>query len=333
MSTQVRDPFLAVTINGTGATHYRVAHENLSTATYTRLPDPQEDGTFLVAHTLPNTPGNYTVSAQLKNSLHASTVASEQVILLSDIVETVSTLRNKLRIAQIYGNTVVPDLMPDAIKCFYCWMSLYNNGTTPIDLSTVKLWTRYENCTSVLDGATGTYINTPTGVLSDWTAITLSGTIQPGKYFLIQGKRPATILNEGTITPAIDFTTFAPDLDLTSSLFISSKFQNVFLSDATLTSVPSDIFASGALTTGFIDLWGATSQDAKSTPPEMYQNPQAIVSYMVNSSKSQVRTIINPTIEALANSTDYSSTSIKSATPTTILTSIARPRNSAYVSA
>ena len=65
----------------------------------------------------------------------------------------------------------------------------------------------------------------------------------------------------------------------------------------------------------------------------MYQNPQAIVSYMVNSSKSQVRTIINPTIEALANSTDYSSTSIKSATPTTILTSIARPRNSAYVSA
>ena len=62
MSTQVRDPFLAVTIDETGATHYRVAHENLSSAIYTRLPDPQEDGKYLVSYTLPNTPSTYSVS-------------------------------------------------------------------------------------------------------------------------------------------------------------------------------------------------------------------------------------------------------------------------------
>lgn len=331
MSTQVRDPFLAVTIDETGATHYRVAHENLTSATYTRLPDPQEDGKYLVAYTLPNTPATYSVQVQVKNSLHESTVASESVVLLSDLVAGVSTLHDKLRIAQIFGNNVTPDTIPDGVNCFYCWLSLYNNGTTPINLSTVKLWTRYENCTSVLDEVSGTYTNTQTGVLSDWAAITLSGTIQPGKYFLIQGKRPATITGESTTTPAINFTTFVPDLDLSSSMFISSKFQNIFLSDATVTTIPSDIFAHGALIPGFIDLWGSTAQDATSTPPEIYQNPQSIVNYMVNGSKSQARYINNPTIPALDNSLDYTSLSIKKLTTTTILTSLARPRNSAYV--
>lgn len=331
MSTQVRDPFLAVTINGNGATHYRVAHENLSTATYTRLPDPQEDGTFLVAHTLPNTPGNYTVSAQLKNSLHESTVVSEPVILLSDIVSDVSALRNKLRIAQSYGCNAAPTTYADGLKCLYCWISLYNNSDTAIDLSTVKLWTRYGDATSVYDNVGLVWNTTPTGTSSEWISITLSGTIQPNKYFLIRGDKSANIVAEETLTPCITFEsgTQVPDLVL-PGLFISSKMANIYLTDSTVTSITGDPFASGALTTGFIDLYGATSFEAG---VEEYSTPSYIVEYYVGNSKAKVKTLINPIIEALNNLTDYAATSIKSLTATTILTSVANPRNSTYVSA
>lgn len=329
MSTQVRDPFLAVTINGTGSTHYRVAHQDLNTAAYTRLPEPQEDGTFLVPYTLPNIPSSYNVSVQLKNSLHESNVLTEPIILLSDVVSTVSTLKDKLRIAQSYGPNAAPATWADGLKCFYSWISLYNNSDTPIDLSTVALWTRYGNATSVYDDVALSYTTTPDGTKSDWTKVTLSGTIQPHKYFLIQGKKAANIVAEETLVPAITFDVFVPDLVLTDTLFVSSKYNNLYLADASLVAPPADIFASGACSTGFIDLYGTTAFEAG---VEEYPIPECIVGYTVNNSKSQVKTIINPTIGALDNATDYTSTSIKSLTAVTIQASIAKPRNSTYVS-
>lgn len=333
MAVTVKDPFLNVTINSTGATHYRVnTSQVMDGIDYVRLPTPEVNGSFIVPYNLPNVPGSYNVSVQLKNSLHESAVLSSSIILLGDVIETVSVHHNKLRIAQLYGNNVTPDTIPDGIKCIYCWMSLYNAGTEAIDLSTVAVWTRYENCTSTLDSVTGTYVNVPTGVKSAWVKVPLSGTIQPGKYFLIKGKRPTTIVLEETLVPCIDFTTFVPDLDLSASLFISSKMQNVILVDSSVTEIPADPYANGVCTTGFIDLFGSTNVETDGS--ETYSNPTAyIINYSTKSSKQQVRTIVNPTIEAADNSLDYTATSIKSITTTTILTSLAKPRNSTYAPA
>ena len=327
MSTQVRDPFLAVTIDGTGATHYRVAHENLSGATYTRLPEPSQDGKYIVPYNLPNIPASYNVSVQIKNSLHESTVASEPVVLLSDLASDVSLLKDKLRIAQSYGATAAPNAYADSLKCLYSWVSLYNNSNSPINLSTVAIWTRYCNATSTYDSAASIWNTVPDGTTSVWTKNQLSGTIQPGKYFLIQGAKVINIVSEETLTPCITFDTFVPDLVL-PSLFVSSKMANIYLSDATLQSVTGDPFASGACSTGFIDLYGATNIEVGI---EEYPAPYSIVNHIVKNSKQQVKTLINPTIGALDNSIDYSSTSIKSLTPVTIQASVAKPRNSTYV--
>ena len=328
MSTQVRDPFLAVTIDGSGSTHYRVAHQDLNTAVYTRLPEPQEDGTFLVPYTLPNIPASYNVSVQLKNSIHESTVVTEPVILLSDLVSDVSTLKDKLRIAQVYGANAAPTTFADGLKCLYSWVSLYNSSNAPIDLSKVAIWTRYGNATSTYNDIALSYNTVPDGTTSDWTKIQLSGTIQPGKYFLIQGAKVANIVAEETLTPCITFDVFVPDLVL-PDLFISSKMQNVYLSDATLQSITGDPFASGACSTGFIDLYGCTNIEVGT---EEYPAPYSILNYIIKNSKQQVKTIVNPTIGALDNATDYTSTSIKSLTAVTIQASIAKPRNSTYVS-
>ena len=327
MSTQVRDPFLAVTIDGTGATHYRVAHENLSGATYTRLPEPSEDGKYIVPYNLPNTPASYNVSVQIKNSLHESAVVSEPVVLLSDLASDISPLKDKLRIAQSYGATAAPNAYADGLKCLYSWVSLYNNSNAPINLSTVAIWTRYGNATSTYDDVALAWNTVPDGTTSEWTKTVLSGTIQPGKYFLIQGAKVANIVAEETLTPCITFDVFVPDLVL-PSLFVSSKMTNIYLSDATLQSITGDPFASGACSTGFIDLYGCTNIE---TGTEVYPTPYSIVNYIIKNSKQQVKTLINPTTGALDNSTDYSSTSIKSLTPVTIQASVAKPRNSTYV--
>jgi len=140
MATQVRDNILAVTINGTGSTHYRIAHDaNITTTEYSTLPLENPANTFLVRHDLPTTPGNYTLSVQLKNSLHESSVLTSDVSLLSNINANVSTLRNKLRIAQSFGPNADPDTYCDDIHCFYGFISLYNNSATDIDLSNVAV--------------------------------------------------------------------------------------------------------------------------------------------------------------------------------------------------
>lgn len=327
MSTQVRDPFLAVTIDGTGATHYRVAHENLSGVTYTRLPEPSEDGKYAVPYNLPNIPASYNVSVQIKNSLHESAIVSEPVVLLSDLASDISPLKDKLRIAQSYGATATPNAYADGLKCLYGWVSLYNNSNTTIDLSTVAIWTRHGNATSTYDDVALVWNTVPDGTISEWTKTVLSGTIQPGKYFLIQGAKVANIIAEETLTPCITFDVFVPDLVL-PSLFISSKMTNIYLSAATLQSITGDPFASVACSTGFIDLYGCTNIEVGT---EEYPIPYSIVNYIVKNSKQQVKTLINPTIGAIDNSTDYSSTSIKSLTPVTIQASVAKPRNSTYV--
>ena len=327
MSTQVRDPFLAVTIDGTGATHYRVAHENLSGATYTRLPEPSEDGKYIVPYNLPNIPASYNVSVQIKNSLHESVVVSEPVVLLSDLISYVSVLKDKLRIAQSYGATAAPNAYADGLKCFYSWVSLYNNSDTPINLSTVAIWTRYGNATSTYDEVALAWNTVPDGTTSEWTKTILSGTIQPGKYFLIQGAKVANIIAEQTLNPCITFDVFVPDLVI-PTLFVSSKMTNIYLSDASLASINGDPFASGAYSKGFIDLYGCTNIEAG---VEAYPAPYSIVNYIVKNSKQQVKTLTAPTVGALDNSTDYSSTSIKSLTPVTIQASVAKPRNSTYV--
>lgn len=327
MATQVRDPFLAVTIDGDHATHYRVSHNAIAEAAYVRLPEPQVDGTFLVPYNLPNVPGAYNVSTQLRNSLRESDVFQSSVVLLSDLVSDISTLKDKLRIAQVYGANAAPATFADGLKCLYSWVSLYNNSDTAIDLSTVAIWTRYGNATSTYDDIALAYNTVPDGTTSDWTKIQLSGTIQPGKYFLIQGAKVANIIAEETLKPCITFDVFVPDLVL-PDLFVSSKMQNVYLSDATLASINGDPFASGACSTGFIDLYGATNIEVGA---EEYPAPYSILNYIIKNSKQQVKTIVNPTIGALDNSTDYTSTSIKSLTTVTIQASPAKPRNSTYV--
>ena len=331
MSTQVRDPFLAVTIDETGATHYRVAHENLTSAVYARLPDPQLDGKYIVPYTLPNTPSTYSVSVQVKNSLHESTVVSESVVLLSDVIAGVSTLRNKLRIAQSYGCNAAPTTYADGLKCLYCWLSLYNDSDTAIDLSTVKIWTRYGDAASTYDDVGLAWNTVPTGTTSEWTSISLTGTIQPNKYFLIRGDKAANIVAEETLTPCITFEagTQVPDL-IVPGLFISSKMANIYITDSTVSTVTGNPFANGALSVGFVDLYGATAFEAG---VEEYPTPASIVGYYIGNSKAKVKTLIDPTADALDNLTDYVATSIKSLTTTTILASVANPRNSTYVSA
>jgi len=346
MATLVRDNILAVTIDGTGATHYRVAHdENLPTAEYVQLPIPNEgtSNLFLVRHDLPTVPGIYPVSVQIKNSLHESDVVSESVTLLSNIAAGVSTLRNKLRIAQVFGPNADPDTYCDDVHCFYGFISLYNNSLTDINLANVAIWTRYQNMTSTtLDGGlTWSTLPDDPATKSEWTKTVLSGTIGAGKYFLIQGPRPVEghIVNEVGLTPAINFTAgvddatnFHTDLDLSGSatFYISSKVSEVFLADASLAAVPSTIYNGGALCTGFIDLHGAGTTDLGTLAPECIYN------YMTSNSKQQVKTIIDPTKEAMDNSLDYTTKSIKTATPALIRTLIwdtAKPRNSTYIKA
>lgn len=348
MSTQVRDPFLAVTIDTTGSTHYRVDHENLPTAAYTRLPAPEDDGKFVVPYDLPNVPSTYTVSVQTKNSLHESAVLSESVILLSDINPAVSTLRNKLRIAQSFGPNVTPTTMCDEIKCFHSFISLYNNSDTEIDLSTVKLWTRYQNATSTpsydVDGITLLeYITLPDNpvVLTNWASVTLSGTIAPNGYFLILGPR-VPIENIQADTAAIeqilfttgieDTTNYHVDLDLSASsdFYISSKLVQIVLTDSSVTSLPESIYAEGAFCAGFIDLYGCTANDSD-VVAENYAVPDCILGYYDGNSKQRVKNLIAPTVEAVNNDTDYTTSSIKSLTSVTIRASVnCRPRNSNF---
>lgn len=346
MSTQVRDPFLAVTIDTTGSTHYRVAHENLAAASYTRLPAPEDDGKFVVPYNLPNVPSTYPVSVQTKNSLHESAVVSEDVTLLSDIVSTVSAKRNLLRIAQSFGPNVTATTMCDEIKCYHSFVTLYNNSASPIDLSTVKIWTRYQNATSVpvYTGEIITeYVTNPDSPasLTDWQSATLTGTIQPNKYFLILGPRVATenIQADSNSAEIVQFTTdvegltnFHVDLDLsiTGNFYVSSKFVDIVLTDSSVTSLPANIYNNGALCTGFIDMYGCTANKS-STATENYEVPDCILNYFNNNSKQQLKTIINPTVEASSNLTDYTSTSIKSATINTVRTNpLIRPRNSNF---
>ena len=348
MSTQVRDPFLAVTIDTTGSTHYRVDHENLTNASYTRLPTPEEDGKFVVPYDLPNVPSTYTVSVQTKNSLHESAVVSESVILMSDVVSTVSTKRNLLRIAQSFGSNVTPTTMCDGIKCFHSFISLYNNSDTEIDLSTVKLWTRYQNATSEpsydVDGITLLEYNTlPDNpvVLTNWASVTLSGTIAPNGYFLILGPRvPTENIQAGTeaieqivfTTGIEDTTNYHVDLDLSAStdFWVSSKYTEIFLSDAALTTVPELLYNQGALCESFIDLYGTTS-DKSSEVEENYEVPECILTYFNGNSKHYIKTIVDPTIEAASNLTDYTSVSIKKLSSAAIrITPTCRPRNSNF---
>lgn len=329
MSTQVRDPFLAVTIDGSGATHYRVSHTAIADASYVRLPTPETDGTYIVPYNLPNIPSTYTVNCQLKNSIHESTVVGDSVILLSDVVEGVSTLRNKLRLSQVYGPNADVNTYCDSIKCFYSWVSLYNNSAEAINLSTVKLWMSWGNATSVEDTVNvGQYVTTPNGTVTEWTSVSLSGTIQPHSYFLIQGQKANNIISEVTLEPnvAISFSTFIPDLVL-PELFCSSKCCSLFLSDSTVTSVTGNPFSDGALTVGFIDQYGITNVETAET----YPAPYSYLHYISKNSKQQVKTLINPTVEHSDNSTDYVSLSIKNLTPTTIIGTSAQPRNSSYV--
>ena len=328
MSVQVRDPFLAVTIDGSGATHYRVSHNEIANTAYTRLPEPQEDGTYVVPYNLPNIPRTYSVSCQLKNSIHESAIVSDSVVLLSDIVAGVSTLKDKLRIAQVYGPNADVDTYCDGIKCFYSWISLYNNSSQPIDLSSVKLWMSWGNSTSVYDDAGLAYNTTPDGTVTNWTPLTLSGIIQPNSYFLIRGDKANNIVDESIIAPnvAISFDTFVPDLIL-PGLFVSSKCNSLLLSDSSVSSVINNPFNSGALSVGYIDQHGITNIETSET----YPNPYAIVNFSVKNSKQQVKTLISVTSPAVDNSVDYSSTSIKSLNLTTILATPARPRNSSYV--
>ena len=97
-----------------------------------------------------------------------------------------------------------------------------------------------------------------------------------------------------------------------------------------MSTVTGDPFANGALSVGFVDLYGATAFEAG---VEEYPTPASIVGYYIGNSKAKVKTLIDPTADALDNLTDYVATSIKSLTTTTILASVANPRNSTYVSA
>ena len=160
-------------------------------------------------------------------------------MLLNDLASDISPLKDKLRIAQSYGATAAPNAYADGLKCLYSWVSLYNNSNAPINLSTVAIWTRYGNATSTYDDVALAWNTVPDGTTSEWTKTVLSGTIQPGKYFLIQGAKVANIIAEGTLTPCITFDVFVPDLVL-PSLFISSKMTNIYLSDATLQSITGD---------------------------------------------------------------------------------------------
>lgn len=344
MATQVRDNILAVTINGTGSTHYRIAHDaNLATTDYSTLPLENPANTYLVRHDLPNTPGNYTLHVQLKNSLHESDVLTSDLSLLSNINPAVSALRNKLRIAQVFGPNADPDTHCDDVHCFYGFISLYNNSLVNIDLANVAVWTRYQNMTSTSadGGVTWSTLPDDPATKSTWAKTQLSGTIEAGKYFLIQGPRPpaGNIFNEVGLTPAIVFSSgaddasvFHTDLDLSASptFYVSSKVSEIFLADATLAAVPESVYNSGALCAGFIDLHGAGTTDLGTLAPECIYN------YMTGNSKQQVKTIIDPTIEAVDNSLDYTAKSIKTATPTTIRTlawDTAKPRNSTYIKA
>lgn len=346
MSTQVRDPFLEVKIDTDGSTHYRVAHENIASVPYTRLPEPLEDGQYAVSYNLPNVPSTYTVSVQNKNSLHESAVISESVILLSDIVSTVSAKRNLLRIAQAFGPNVTPTTMCNEIKCYHGFVTLYNNSASPIDLSTVKIWTRYQNATSVpivVNEITTGYTTNPDSPVSltVWKSVTLTGTIEAGKYFLILGPEVASgnIQADGKSAEIVQFTTgvegltdFHVDLDLSASsdFYISSKLVQIVLTDSSVTSLPESIYADGALCTGFIDLYGCTANKSL-VAAENFEIPQCMLTYFNDNSKQQLKTIINPVIEASSNLTDYTSTSIKTATVNTIRTNpLIRPRNSNF---
>lgn len=361
MATQVNDPFLAVKIDGTGATHYKVSHETSAESTTnldaittaTRLPVPEEDGTFIVRHDLPNVPGTYFVKCKLNNSLDISDVASEEVLLLGSLDPDVSTLYSKLRIAQSFGCNADPDTYADGINCAYSWISLYNNSAQAIDLSAVAIWTRYQNATSTIEAPATEYTTVPDypALKSAWTKHTLSGTIQPGKYFLIRGAKIADDhfydvatglpLDEETFNFGIQFTAIAGedasnagtkffyDLSL-PTLFLSSKMVEIFVADNSLTEVPVSLFNIGALTPHFIDLYGATAAIDPLT--EEYLAPEAMAEYYLDNSKQKVKTIIAPTVNPANSLTDYTATSIKAKSAATIIaTATMRPRNSLYV--
>jgi len=351
MATQVRDNILAVTINGTGSTHYRIAHDaNLASVEYETLPLEDPANTYLVRHDLPTVPGNYTLSVQLKNSLHESSVLTSDLSLLSNINPAVSTLRNKLRIAQSFGPNADKDTYCDEIKCFHSWISLYNNSETNIDLANVAVWTRWQDATSINIGVDPAILwaTNPTvpNVKIGWNKTVLSGTIAPNSYFLILGPRVPTeqIVQDGKSIEQIKFTTDAEgadtfhvdlDLSLSTDFYISSKYTEMFLSDASLVAVPEDIYSTGALCANFIDLYGATA-NTSTIVEENFLEPQCIYNYFGSNSKQQVKTIVDPTIEASANLTDYTAKSIKSATAANIRTlawDTAKPRNSVYVKA
>lgn len=209
MSTTVRDNLLAITVRGTGSTHYRVAHdETIDSKPWIELPqaeEPQEGDdflTYLVRYDLPEASyGPYTLTVQLKNKLHQSNKEIIEIVYQSNYNSQISSLFGKLRIFQAFSPIADPDTYYDEVKCFHPWLSLYNNSDDAIDLSTVKLWTRNQDATSYIDAVepltpvtdpSTQIVNTIATVpqtMKAWRSVTLSGTLPARKYFLILGKR------------------------------------------------------------------------------------------------------------------------------------------------
>lgn len=214
----------------------------------------------------------YTMTIVAKDLSSNPSTTSDPLIVTTTSVPVINTLVGNVLMAQVFSPSSTVVNVQDGVSIDNCFITLYNNSSTDLNLSNARLYWKYD-------------------AYPIWHQVNLSGTISSHKYFLIRGSKLTGVV-EGT-TILSDWNTAIPDLDCSvdwtqfvdpnpedalnlsermvqwalesNFLYVGSKTGVIYLSDVEVdpSTLPSNPWLEKANLPDYVDLVGLLGKDGE----------------------------------------------------------------------
>lgn len=120
----VNDINILITVDGIGATYYRVSHEDISNSIWKPIPE-----NYLIHYQLPNQFGIYTLSLQLKNPYNLSQIVSKELNYVEAVDTTAPSVPLNLSTSNITSNSFTLNWEESTDNIGVVGYDIYINGS------------------------------------------------------------------------------------------------------------------------------------------------------------------------------------------------------------